>query len=74
MDAQKVAAQFAAYAWYEECRAGRQSPSEAARFARENWTSFLSVANEGWGRLLIQVAAQRGNQLRKHRPSLAVVG
>jgi len=73
MDARKLAAQFAAYAWYEECQAGRQSPSEAARFAMENWTSFLSVANEGWGRLLIQVASQRENQHRKHTPSLAVV-
>jgi hypothetical protein len=73
MNAPKVAAQFAAYAWCEKCRAGRQSPEEAARFARENWTAFLSVAHEGWGKLLIRLAIQRAGQRRKRQvrvPSL----
>jgi hypothetical protein len=65
MNAQKIAAQFAAYTWYEKCRAGRQSPEETTRFARENWTAFLSVAHEGWGRLLIRIAIQRAQRHRK---------
>ena len=67
MNAQKVAAQFAAYAWYEKCRAGRQSPDEAGRFARENWPAFLSVAHEGWGKLLIRIAILRAGQRRKRQ-------
>ena len=59
MNAQKMAAQFAAYTWYEKCRAGRQSPEETTQFARENWTAFLSVAHESWGRLLIRMAIRR---------------
>jgi hypothetical protein len=54
MDARKVAAYFAAHAWYEESRAGQPAPDEAARFATENWTAFLTVAHEGWGRLLLR--------------------
>ena len=64
MDARKVAAQFAAYAWYEESRAGRQSRNEAARFAEENWTAFLPVAQEGLGRLIMRIAAPRAKRLR----------
>jgi hypothetical protein len=67
MNARKVAAQFAAYAWYENCRTGRQSPEEAARFARENWTAFLSVAHEGWGKLLIRIAIRRAGQRRQRQ-------
>jgi hypothetical protein len=76
MDARKVAAQFAALTWYEESRVGKRSRNEAARFAKENWTAFLPVANEGWGKLLIQVIAQRSKrnsiQWRKERRSLAL--
>jgi hypothetical protein len=49
MDARKVAAQFAAYACYEESWAGSKSREEAVRFAREHWASFQSAAQEGWG-------------------------
>ena len=59
MDARKVAAQFAAYAWYEENRTGQQSRTEASHFAEENWTAFLPVAQEGLGRLLMRVAEAR---------------
>jgi hypothetical protein len=31
-------------------------------YARENWTAFLSVANEGWGRLLICIASERAKR------------
>ena len=53
------------HAWYEESRAGQQSPVEAARFARENWTAFLPVTHEGWGRLLIKIAAGRSSKRRR---------
>jgi hypothetical protein len=74
MKARKVAAQYAAYNWYQENRTGRKSPGEAIRFARENWTAFLSVADEGWGRLLIRIASKRakrhGRQVRERYRSL----
>jgi hypothetical protein len=75
MKARKLAAQFAAYTWYQENHTGQQSPGEASRFARENWTVFLSVADEGWGRLLSRIASERGKrhgrQVRKRYLSLA---
>jgi hypothetical protein len=78
MDARKVAARFAAYAWYQESRAGRQSPEEAARFAGESWANFLPVADEGWGRLLLRIASgrpsphgQRRGRLRAPSPVAA---
>jgi hypothetical protein len=75
MNAPKSAAQFAAYVWYEKCRAGRQSSEEAARFARENWTAFLSVAHEGWGKLLIRMAIRRAGQRRKRQvPAPSLIG
>jgi hypothetical protein len=75
MKARKVAAQFAAYTWYQEKRTGQQSPGEAIRFARENWTAFLPVADKGWGQLLIRISSERvkqhGRQVRKRYRSLA---
>jgi len=75
MKARKVAAQFAAYTWYQENRGGKECQKEATRFARENWTAFLPVADEGWGRLLLRVASKRtkrhGRQVRKRYRSLA---
>ena len=65
MKARKVAAQFAAYTWYQENRTAQQSPCEAIRFARENWTAFLSVADKGWGRLLIRISSERTKRLRR---------
>ncbi len=75
MKARKVAAQFAAYSWYQENRTGQQSPGEAFRFARENWIAFLSVADKGWGQLLIRIASERakrhGRRVRKRYRCLA---
>jgi hypothetical protein len=65
MKVRKVAAQYAAYTWYQENRTGQQSPGEAIRFARENWTAFLAVADEGWGRLLIRIGSPRAYRPRK---------
>jgi hypothetical protein len=58
MHALKVSAQFAAFVWYREVRAGG-SKAEAMRFARDNWVAFLPAAHEGWGKLLIRVAKVR---------------
>jgi hypothetical protein len=70
MDARKVAAQFAAHAWYHESRAGEQSADEAARFARDSWAAFLPVADEGWGRLLLRVASRWAGRGRERRPGM----
>jgi hypothetical protein len=32
------------------------------RFAKENWTAFLSVADVGLGRLLIRIASERAKR------------
>jgi hypothetical protein len=75
MKARKVAAQHAAYTWYQENHKENQSPGEAIRFAREKWMTFLSVADVGWGRLLIRIASERakrqGKQVPKRYRSLA---
>lgn len=57
MTSLEAAARFAAFTWYTECR---RDPSnaiqvEANRFASENWQSFIPVANDGWGRLLLRL-------------------
>jgi len=74
MKARKAAAQFAAYTWYQENRTSQQSPSEAIRFAKENWTAFLSVADKGWGQLLIRISSEgakrHGRRMRKRYRSL----
>jgi hypothetical protein len=67
MNARKVAAQFAAQTWYEECRVGKQSVGEARRFAKENWNAFLPVVHDGLGELLIRIASARSKQRRLRR-------
>jgi hypothetical protein len=62
MKARKVAAQYAAYTWYQENHKDQKSQSQAVRFAKQNWTSFLSVADVGWGRLLIRIASERAKR------------
>jgi hypothetical protein len=65
MNARKIAAEFAAYTWYEESRAGQRSPTESRRFARNHWTAFLPVAHEGLGKLLIRLAKQKATRQRR---------
>jgi hypothetical protein len=65
MNARKIAAEFAAYTWYEETRAGQQSRKESRQFARDHWTAFLPVAHEGLGKLLIRLASQKAKRQRK---------
>jgi hypothetical protein len=59
MNPSQVAAEFAAYMWYEENRATKSVQKEAARFAKENWSAFLPVAHKGWGKLLVRIAKRR---------------
>ena len=66
MDAQQVAAQFAAYTWYENTQQNKPSEQEKCRFARENWRSFVSAAPEGLGRLLLKIAKGRSARQRRH--------
>ena len=72
MNAQKVAAQFAAHAWYQEVRSGKPAPKEVARFARDNWQAFRSVAPDGLGRLLIQIARPCPKKRGKRNPVLGL--
>ena len=70
MQPSEIAARFTAFAWYTNCR---QAPSktaqaEARRFAEENWKTFLPLANQGLGRLLLRVAKTR--KARRRRPAL----
>jgi hypothetical protein len=63
MEPVQVAARFAAFVWY--LKEERQPRSEALRFARENWQSFVVGANEGLGRLLICMARPRVSVVRR---------
>ena len=68
MDAITISAKFAAYTWYSECVAAQgDARDEAARFAEENWRHFLGHANEGLGRLLIQIARPRKPKAARRR-------
>jgi hypothetical protein len=64
MDPRTVAAQFAAYTWYQECHEGAaDTQGQAARFARDNWQAFCRPGDEGLGRLLLRI----GRAGRKRR-------
>lgn len=64
----QAAAEYAAFVWYSETRApGPTTRVEARKFCRENWQTFLPVADEGWGRLLLQLARRSPQQRRKTR-------
>ncbi len=67
MTSQEAAARFAAFNWYLECRRTptKTIQTEADRFTRENWQTFLPVANEGFGRLLLRVANRREERARR---------
>jgi hypothetical protein len=77
MEARKVAAQFAAYVWYENTQEANPSEEDKARFVKEHWSSFLPVAPEGFGRLLLKIATGRRRKVRVRqqlcRPELAAV-
>jgi hypothetical protein len=50
----KLSAQFAAYVWFTQRKAG--GSCEATRFARDNWIAFLPYADKNAGMLLIEIA------------------
>jgi hypothetical protein len=67
MHPSEIAARFAAFAWYTN---RHQVPSntaqaEASQFSHENWKTFLPFANQGLGRLLLQVAKTRKARQRR---------
>jgi hypothetical protein len=68
MEARKVAAQFAAYVWFENIQESQPNDEAKARFAKENWNLFLPIAHEGLGRLLIKIAAGRSSKPRRRKP------
>jgi hypothetical protein len=69
MDPVKVSAQFAAFVWASQGNPKIEpAQGRAARFARKNWATFLPLAHEGLGRLLLQIAAAPGAGLTR-RPS-----
>ena len=63
----EIAARFAAYSWYTDCRQAptRTTLAEAKRFSDESWQAFLPVAHDGLGRLLLQVAKTRQRKRRR---------
>ncbi len=71
MSSLKVAAQFAAYTWYMECKETRPETAEAARFARDNWREFLGAAPLGLGRLLRRVGRLDRPKVSRKRRQLA---
>jgi hypothetical protein len=54
----QVSAQFAAYTWFRNTHK-KVSREEAARYARLHWDTFLPLAHEGLGRLLLRIAEPR---------------
>ena len=57
MSPKKVSAQFAAFVWFAN-RAG-QEPADSRQawaYARAHWQSFLPMAHDGLGRLLLAIA------------------
>ena len=77
MKARQVAAEFAAYVWFENQEA-KASEEQKSRFAKANWKNFLPIAHEGLGRLLIKIAKGRLNRnrprKRSHGPELLAAG
>ena len=75
MEARKVAAQFAAYVWFQNAE---RSEHEKVQFVRGNWRPFLPIAPEGFGRLLLKIAAgrsrpQQGQRQFRQRELIAAV-
>jgi hypothetical protein len=68
MKAQTVAAQFAAYVWFEHNHISA-SEEEKSRFAKANWQAFVPIVPAGLGRLLLKISAGRSSRSGKSRPS-----
>jgi hypothetical protein len=72
MDPLKMAAQFAAYSWFSEVYPNK--PREAMSFARKSWPSFVGLAPEGLGRLLIRLAGLPKRTATRRRTGPALLG
>jgi hypothetical protein len=64
MNARKVAAQFAAYVWFENNHKTENDSDAPVKFAEENWQFFLPIANPGVGKLLLKIAGVRPSKGR----------
>jgi hypothetical protein len=67
MNPWKVAAEFAAYVWFEATQRAERSEEEKACFARKNWRPFEAVAPEGLGRLLLKISGGRAGRPRRRK-------
>jgi hypothetical protein len=67
MEALKVAAQFAAYTWFENAHLDGANEAAKARFTKENWKRFMPIAHEGLGRLLVKIGEGRPSGRQKRR-------
>jgi hypothetical protein len=57
MSARTTSAQFAAFVWFTaHAHNTGTTQADAMRFARKNWRTFLPLAHEGLGRLLLRLA------------------
>jgi hypothetical protein len=65
----QVSAQFAAFTWFENTHADKNT-RDALRFARDHWVDFLPNAHEGLGRLLLRIGSGR-HKMRKRKLALA---
>ncbi len=64
----QMSAQFAAYVWFRNQEGNAdKSREEAHRFARTHWERFLPGAHEGFGRLLLRLAAEKDRRRRDRR-------
>jgi hypothetical protein len=65
MDPRNVAARFAAFVWFSN---KKQKTEEAAvQFAQDNWPAFLPLAQDGLGRLLLEIAKRPASSARPKR-------
>jgi hypothetical protein len=58
MQPSEIAARFTAFTSYTKCHQapGKTAQEEARRFSERNWKTFLPLADEGLGRLLLRIA------------------
>jgi hypothetical protein len=69
MDPIKTSAEFAAYVWYTNGTEGNpEVVKKGKQFSKDNWVTFLPLAHEGLGRLLIEIGKAGKERRHKARP------
>jgi hypothetical protein len=68
MEALNIAAQFAAYTWFENSHKDGANEAAKARFTKENWKRFMPIAHEGLGQLLIKIGAGPAKERHVRKP------